>query len=128
MTLDGESIALLTGSQMSLGQIDSGIVDGPINNLIEFSIALNTGDLNLVLQSKVALVDNTELRQLVGTARLPQNLLARSSLDPVQCLALGGDPLASGILHFQSNIQLAGLNLVDAGGCGVGEPCEGSAY
>ena len=88
MTLDGESIALLTGSQMSLGQIDSGIVDGPINNLIEFSIALNTGDLNLVLQSKVALVDNTELRQLVGTARLPQNLLARSRrcTPPTACI------------------------------------------
>ena len=58
----------------------------------------------------------------------PQNLLARSSLDPVQCLALGGDPLASGILHFQRHIQLTGLNFVDVGACGVGELCEGSAY
>ena len=95
MTLDGESIALLTGSQMSLGQIDSGIVDGPINNLIEFSIALNTGDLNLVLQGQIAVVDDTQLGQGIGAARLPQNRLARSSLDLVQCLALGGNPLAS---------------------------------
>lgn len=78
MTLDGESSALLTGKQMFLGQIDSGIVDRPINNFIEFSIALNTGDLNLVLQSKVAFVDNTELRQLVCTTRLPKNLVGGS--------------------------------------------------
>ncbi|NLC52292.1 MAG: hypothetical protein GX764_08345, partial [Firmicutes bacterium] len=78
MTLDGESSAFLAGKQMFLGQIDSGIVDGPINNLIEFSIALNTGDLNLVLQSKVAIVDNTELRQLVCTTRLPENLVGGS--------------------------------------------------
>ena len=128
MTLDGESIALLTGSQMSLGQIDSGIVDGPINNLIEFSIAPNTADDQLVLQGQIAVVDHTQLRQGIGAARLPQNLLARSSLDPVQCLALGGNPLASGILHFQRHIQVTGLNFVDAGRCGVGEPCEGSAY
>ena len=64
MTLDGESSARLTGKQMFLGQIDSGIVDCPINNLIELCVALNTGDLNLVLECKVAFVDNTELRQL----------------------------------------------------------------
>ena len=75
MTLDSERIAFLTGKQMFLSQIDVGIVDRPINNFIEFSISLNTGDLNLVLQSKVAVVDNTEFRQFVCTTRLPKNLL-----------------------------------------------------
>lgn len=49
MTLDGEISTRLTGRQMFIGQIDSGIVDGPINNLIELCIALNTGNLNLIL-------------------------------------------------------------------------------
>ena len=101
---------------------------GPVDDVVQLGIAPNTADDQLVLQGQIAVVHHTQLRQGIGAARLPQNLLARSSLDPVQCLALGGDPLASGILHFQRHIQLTGLNFVDVGACGVGELCEGSAY
>ena len=100
---------------------------GPVDDVVQLGIAPNTADDQLVLQGQIAVVHHTQLRQGIGAARLPQNLLARSSLDPVQCLALGGDP-AVALFHLQSNIQLAGLNFVDAGACRVGEPCEGSAY
>ena len=91
------------------------IADGPLDGLVQLGAAVDTGDGHLVLQGQIAVVDDTQLRQGIGAARLPQNRLARSSLDLVQCLALGGNPLASGILHFQSHIQLTGLDLVDAG-------------
>ena len=123
---DGEGIAL-AGRQMLLSA-HRHIADGPLDGLVQLGAAVDTGDGHLVLQGQIAVVDDTQLRQGIGAARLPQNLLARSGLDEVQRLALGGNPAAAGILHLQSNIQLAGLDLVDTGGCGVGEPCEGSAY
>ena len=106
------------------------IADGPLDGLVQFGAAVDAGDGHLVLQRQIAVVDHTQLRQGIGAARLPQNgfALGISSLDEVQRLALGGDPVAAGILHLQSNIQITGLNFVDPGGCGVGEPCEGSAY
>ena len=130
MTLDGESISRLTGRQIYLGQIDSGIVDRPINNLIELCIALNTGDLNLVLQSKVAFVDNTELRQLVCTARLPKDLVGGSIVCALESkgLTLCTFPTAVRLLHFKSHIQLTGLDLVYRSGCGVGELRKGGAH
>ena len=114
---------------MLLSQIDSDIVDRPINNFIEFSIALNTGDLNLVLQSKVALVDNTELRQLVCTARLPKNLVGGSIVCGLESkgLTLCTFPIYAVGGHFKSHIQLTGLDLVYRSGCGVGEPRKGGA-
>ena len=104
------------------------IPDGPLDGLVQLGAAVDAGDGHLVLQGQIAVVHDTQLRQGIGAARLPQNLLARSSLDEVQRLALGGDPFAAGILHLQSNIQLTGLNFVDTRACRVGEPCQGSAY
>ena len=128
VALDGEGIAL-AGLQMLLGT-HSHIADGPLDGLVQLGIPLDAGDLDHVLQSQIAVVDDTQLRQGIGAARLPQDgfVFSASGLDEVQRLALGGNPLASGILHFQRHIQLTGLNFVDAGACGVGEPCEGSAY
>ena len=47
--------------------------------------------MNLVLQGQIAVVDDTQLRQGIGAARLPQDgfALGISSLDEVQRLALG---------------------------------------
>ena len=125
VALDGEGIAL-TGRQMLLGA-HRHIADGPLDDLVQLSAAVDAGDSHLVLQGQIAVVDDTQLRQGIGAARLPQNLLARSSLDEVQRLALGADPLAAGILHFQRHIQIPRLDLIDPGGCGVGEPRKGGA-
>ena len=73
---------------------------GPVDDVVQLGIAPNTADDQLVLQRQIAVVHHTQLRQGIGAARLPQNLLARSSLDPVQCLALGGDPAAVSYTHL----------------------------
>ena len=115
---------------MFLGQIDSGIADGPINNFIELCVALNTGDLNLVLQSKVAIVDNTELRQLVCTARLPKNLVCGSIVFGLESkgLTLCTFPICAVGGHFKIHIQITRLNLVHASGCAVCKPGEGGSH
>ena len=129
MTLDSERIAFLTGKQMFLSQIDSVVVDRPINNFIEFSISLNTGDLNLVLQSKVAVVDNTEFRQLVCTTRLPENFVGGSIVLGLESkgLTLRTFPICAVSGHFKSHIQFTGLDLIYRCRCGVGEPRKGGA-
>lgn len=71
-TFDSKGIALRIGSQMSFSQVDGGIIDGPIDDIIQLGITLNTGDLNLVLQCKVALVDNTQCGKLIAAARAPK--------------------------------------------------------
>ena len=128
VALDGEGIAL-TGRQMLLST-HRHIADGPVDDSVQLGAAVDTGDDHLILQRQIAVVADPQGGQFIGTARLPQDgfALGISGLDEVQRLALGRDPLASGILHFQRHIQLAGLDLVDAGACGVGEPCKGSAY
>ena len=127
VALDGELVAL-TGLQVLFGT-HSHIPDGPLDGLVQLGIPLDAGDLDHVLQRQIAVVDDTQFRQGIGAARLPQDgfALGISSLDEVQRLALGGDP-AVALFHLQSNIQIAGLNFVDTRACGVGEPCEGSAY
>jgi hypothetical protein len=105
-------------------EVDGVIIDGPINNLIQLGIALNAGDLNLVLQCKVALVDNTQCGKLIAAARLPKDIRGSvvSSLE-LKGLAFGAYPIAV-LLHFKSDIQVTCLDLVDTGGSGVGEPRE----
>ena len=80
------------------------------------------GKLRLILQGQIAVVDELHVHHL-GVTRLPQRMVIEQ---------LGG---VSGFLprfHIgavhQLNIQITGLDLVDTGACGVGEPCEGSAY
>ena len=90
--VDGQTLILVAGSSLHhtlnfnffgcicgqmritvFGYICAG--DLPINNLIQLGITLNAGDLNLVLQRKIALVDDAQVRQLIPAARLPENLL-----------------------------------------------------
>ena len=128
MALDGEGIAL-AGRQMLLGA-HRHIPDGPLDGLVQLGAAVDAGDGHLVLQRQIAVVADPQGGQFIGTARLPQDgfALGISGLDEVQRLALGADPLAVSVLHLQHHIQVTGLDLVDAGACRVGEPCEGSAY
>ena len=113
---------------MSFSQVDGGIIDGPIDDIIQLGITLNTGDLNLVLQCKVALVDNTQCGKLIAAARLPKNLVGGSIVFGLESkgLTLGGDPVVA-IFHFKSNIKVARLNFVNRSRSSVGEPRKGGA-
>ena len=135
MALDGQRLRRSTSGQTVVsGQI--GVIDGPVDDLVQLGAAVDAGDGHLVLQGQIALVHHTQLRQLIGAARLPQNGFVFSASGllefqlPALCIGPAGDVAilvpCSGVLEL--NIQIAGLDLVDAGGCGVGEPCKGSAY
>ena len=50
--------------------------DSPVDNIVERCVAVNAGNDNLVLQREIAIVDNTELIEIVSTAGLPKNLRA----------------------------------------------------
>ena len=97
---------------------------GKGDDLQQTRVTLQTGNNDFVLQGQIALVDDLEGGQLIGAARLPQNLLALGpfGLDPAQ--------ICNGLAIFILNldVQITGLNLVDTRACGVGEPCKGSAY
>ena len=129
MTLDGELLALPLSQRHIGAQLDA--VHGPFDDLVQLGVALDAGDDYLVLQRQIALVHDAELRQLIGAARLPQDLRALSGdlalHQELQGLALGAHPFAVIVLHLQGHIQPAGLDLADGGGGAVGEPREGGA-
>jgi len=126
MTLDGQRLRRSTSGQTVVsGQI--GVIDGPVDDLVQLGAAVDAGDGHLVLQGQLAVVLHVHGRQLIGAARLPQDSLALGSVGSLlelQRLALQ----AIAVFINQLNIQVTGLNFVDTGACGVGEPCEGSAY
>ena len=135
MALDGQRLRRSTSGQTVVsGQI--GVIDGPVDDLVQLGAAVDAGDGHLVLQGQIALVHHTQLRQSISAARLPQNgfVFSANGLLEFQLLALCIGPAGdiaflvpcSGVLEL--NIQITGLDLVDTGACGVGEPCKGSAY
>ena len=97
---------------------------GKGDDLQQARVTLQTGNNDFVLQGQIALVDDLEGGQGVGAARLPQDGLLSTTVcgDPIQVR----DGLSVLILNL--DIQITGLDLVDTRACGVGEPCEGSAY
>ena len=106
----------------------------PINRLIQLCIALDAGDDDLVLQSKIAIIDNAKLRKLVSTAGLPKDSFvcgSSSSLSEIERFALGvcpGSGYAARIpcgCILQFNLQRTCLDFVHRCTCGVGEPREG---
>ena len=119
------------GSQMALGVHVKGFLAsliGELDDLQQASVALQTGDDDLILQGQIALVDDLEGGQGVGAARLPQGRFSifGESGTVFRCPCQSVDRLASLILNL--DIQITGLNFVDTRACGVGEPCESSAY
>ena len=97
---------------------------GKGDDLQQTRVTLQTGNNDFVLQGQIAVVDDLEGGQLIGAARLPQDGLLSTTVcgDPIQVR----DGLSVLILNL--DIQITGLDLVDTRACGVGEPCEGSAY
>ena len=92
---------------------------------------LRAGNGDFILQRQIAVIDNAQLRQLIGRTRLPQDVVcAIVSRSEIEDFTLGLIPRSrctgfgipsSRILEF--DIQIAGLDLVYRSRCGVGEPC-----
>ena len=124
MAFDGQSIRCTGSKGMVCTQI--GIIDRPVDHPVQFSVALNAGDDNLILQRQITLVDNPQLRQLVGAARLPEDLCAlrrnRAANFKLQGFAFSIDPVAAIVFHLKRDVQIARLDLVHAGACRIGEP------
>ena len=94
MAADGQSIGVHRSAILGIQRIlldgcgvingRSAIGDGPLNNIIQVrrtgdsrAALLNAGDLDLVLQVQIAVVADTQRRQLISTTRLPQEFLVR---------------------------------------------------
>ena len=87
------------------------------------------GELNaVVLHRRTQRRRAAEEKAAERAARLPQGRFSifGESGTVFRCPCQSVDRLASLILNL--DIQVTGLNFVDTGGCGVGEPCESSAY
>ena len=108
----------------------------PLNGVKQLRVALNAADGDLVLQSKVAFIDDFEFRQSKGTTGLPKGQTVscnnRGGAFGIRCLnpahrvfTLGVLPFARSVFIVQRHIQSARLNLVYRGGCGIGKPCKG---
>ena len=100
---------------------------GKGDDLQQARVTLQPGNNDFVLQGQIALVDDLEGGQLIGAARLPQGILLfvkSGTLLRFPCQIF--DCIAVFVLNL--DIQITGLNFVDTRACGVGEPCEGSAY
>ena len=124
MAFDGQSIRCTGSKGMVCTQI--GIIDRPVDHPVQFSVALNAGDDNLILQRQITLVDNPQLRQLIGAARLPEDLCAlrrnRAVNLKLQGFAFSIDPVAAIVFHLKRDVQITRLDFVHAGACCVGEP------
>ena len=97
------------------------------------SLHLAVGDAVLIdlcfpLQGQIALVGNAETLGQVTAARLPKDLLS--------CIIISGASFGE-VQRFDMRIavrtdnihlQITGNDLIHAGRCGVGEPCEGGAH
>ena len=102
-------------------------LDRPVNGVVQFCIALDAGNENLVFQCEIALVDKFQILQIVGTARLPKHRLTlmTCSLYKAKRLSLSGNPVAFCILHLKFNIECTGLNGIHPGRRAVGKPSKG---
>ena len=80
MASDGDGICRRVCSELAFKAVEvSGSCstvntgNGEVDSFKQLCIAHDTADDDLVLQSKVAVVDNTELIEIVSTAGLPEN-------------------------------------------------------
>ena len=76
----------------------------PVDNLVQLCATLNSGNDDLILQRQIAVVDNSQLWQGVGAARLPQDLSTLGGnltiYEERKRFAFGIDPFTVIVLHL----------------------------
>ena len=125
VTFDNKACCCLMGCKRNFCIDVNAFTVCEADDLQELCVTDDAAYPDLVLECEVAVVDDAQLGEPVGTAGFPENsfILAAFGLDPAQRLTLGVYPLIVDF-HFECDVKRTCLNRVDCCGSSIGEPSE----